>query len=158
MRPVSVSVTVERPQEEVFDFLDVLANHESFTDHFLKDWRLSGPPSGVGARVKLRAVAMGRSEEVELEVIEAQRPTLSRERTVGAGGKRVTVGTFRLEPAGEHATKVDFELAYEQAPFIERLTEPLTRMWLRKANASAMERLRERLAGEPAEREVAASA
>jgi hypothetical protein len=149
MRPVTVSVVVDRPVEEVFDFLDVLANHESFTDHFLKDWRLSGPPTGVGAQVKLRAEAMGRSEEVELEVTEAQRPTFLRERTIGAGGKRVTVGTYRLEPAGEHSTNVNFELAYEQAPFAERLAAPISRAWLRKANASAMERLREQLAREP---------
>jgi len=150
MRPVSVSVVIDRPREEVFDFLDVLANHESFTDHFLKDWRLSGPDAGVGARVRMRAVAMGRSEEVELEVVEARRPDFSRERTIGAGGKRVTTGTYRLEPTGENATTVNFELAYERAPLSDRIAAPLVRAWLRKANQQAMDRLRERLAREPA--------
>jgi hypothetical protein len=150
MQPVSVSVTVDRPVEEVYDFLDVLGNHESFTDHFLKDWRLSGPPSGVGAGVTLRAVAMGRSEEVELEVIEAQRPTMIRERTVGAGGKRVTTGTYRLAPAGEGRTAVTFELAYEKEPTLDRIMAPVVRAWMRKANGRAMERLREQLDRQPA--------
>src|SRR3954468_17458008 len=130
MRPVSVSVVVDRPVEEVYDFLDVLGNHESFTDHFLKDWRLSGPSSGVGAGVTLRAVAMGRSEEVELEVIEAQRPAMIRERTVGAGGKRVTAGTYRLAPAGEGRTAVTFELAYEKEPTLDRIMAPVVRAWM----------------------------
>lgn len=33
MRPVHVSVEVTEPPDAVFDFLDVLANHERFTDH-----------------------------------------------------------------------------------------------------------------------------
>jgi hypothetical protein len=150
MQPVSVSVVVDRPQDEVFDFLDVLANHEAFTDHFLKDWELSGPPAGVGAKAKLRAVAMGRSELVDLEVIDAERPSGITERTVAAGGKRVTRGTYRLAAAGEGSTRVEFELAFEQLPTAERLLAPLVRSWIRKANGRAMERLRELLQREPA--------
>ena len=43
MKPIHVSVHVDRPREEVFAFLDVLANHEQFCDHMLVDWTLSGP-------------------------------------------------------------------------------------------------------------------
>jgi hypothetical protein len=39
MRPVRVSVDIPQPREEVYDFLDVLSNHEPFTDHMLRDWR-----------------------------------------------------------------------------------------------------------------------
>ena len=35
MKPVSVSVRIDRPREDVFSFLDVLANHAQFTDHML---------------------------------------------------------------------------------------------------------------------------
>ena len=41
--PVTVSIEVPQPQREVFDFLDVMANHEPFTDHLMRDWELSGP-------------------------------------------------------------------------------------------------------------------
>jgi hypothetical protein len=38
MKPVSVSLTVPNSREEVYRFLDVLANHERFTNHMLIDW------------------------------------------------------------------------------------------------------------------------
>lgn len=43
MKSVAVSVAVPQSPQEVFAFLDVLANHQAFTDHFLLDWELSGP-------------------------------------------------------------------------------------------------------------------
>ena len=48
MKPVTVSIEVPQPTEEVFDYLAVLANHGAFLDHFLVDWKFSGPPRGVG--------------------------------------------------------------------------------------------------------------
>ena len=59
MRPVTVSIDVPQDREEVFDFLDVLANHEQFTDHFLRDWSLQGPARGVGARARMRVKSPG---------------------------------------------------------------------------------------------------
>src|SRR5262245_66592356 len=50
VKPLSVSIEVPQSRERVYDFLDVLGNHEQFTDHFLVDWELSGPASGVGAK------------------------------------------------------------------------------------------------------------
>jgi carbon monoxide dehydrogenase subunit G len=150
MKPVAVSITVDRPREEVYAHLDVLANHEAFTDHILRDWELSGPATGVGARVKMTVKAPGRSERVELTVIEAQEPSTIVERTVGAGGKRVTRGTYRLAEAGPGRTRVEFEIAGEAIPPAERLLNPLTRAWLRKQNARAMERLKAQLEAAPA--------
>ena len=37
--PVTVTVEVARPRQEVFDYVDVAANHERWMDHFFKDWR-----------------------------------------------------------------------------------------------------------------------
>lgn len=149
MKPITVTVVVDRPREEVYAFLDVLSNHETFTDHFLQDWTLSGPVAGVGAKARFRA----RSDWMDLEVIEAQPPHRTVERTVGADGKRVTHGTYTLDELPDGRTEVRFELAYEQIPTSERLAGPLVRAYLRKGNARAMERLREALA--PAEARAA---
>jgi hypothetical protein len=54
MKPVTVSITVPTGRDEVYGFLDVPANHEPFTNHMLVDWSYSGPPSGVGARARMR--------------------------------------------------------------------------------------------------------
>jgi hypothetical protein len=49
MRPICVSVDVPHVRERVYAFLDVMANHERFMDHMLRDWACSGPATGVGA-------------------------------------------------------------------------------------------------------------
>jgi hypothetical protein len=84
MKSVQVSVDVPQARDDVYDFLDVLANHELFTGHLLRDWRCAGPARGVGARASVRAVVGRRTEAVDIEVIEAERPARSVERNVGA--------------------------------------------------------------------------
>jgi hypothetical protein len=42
MKPVLVSIDVSQAREDVYDFLDVLANHELFTGHMFRDWRCEG--------------------------------------------------------------------------------------------------------------------
>jgi hypothetical protein len=151
MKSVEVSTVIRRPIAEVYAHLDVLANHEAFTDHFLVDWQLAGPASGVGASVTMRVRAPGRSEEVELTVIEAEPPTRTVEETVGAGGRRRTRGTYTLEAVDADRTEVRFEIAPLDVPRSERPLWPLSRAWLRRQNARSLERLREQLEGQPAQ-------
>ena len=146
MQPVTVSVTVERPRDEVYAFLDVLGNHEPFTNHFLLDWSLDGPAAGVGAKARMRGKAPGgQSEWMDMEVVEAVAPERIVERAVSGGGTRRTRGTYRLTALGEHRTEVEFELVYEHAPAGDRMLAPVVRAWLRKVNGRAMERLGEQL-------------
>lgn len=88
MKPVTVSVTVPNSREEVYDFLDVLANHEPFTDHMMVDWQYSGPAAGIGARARMRLKKPGRADWMDLEIVEVHPPTTSVEETLGAGGRR----------------------------------------------------------------------
>jgi hypothetical protein len=146
MKPITVSTVVDRPREEVYEHLDVLANHEAFCDHFLTDWSASGPASGVGAKVRVKAKAPGPETWIDIEVIEARAPERSVETGTSAGGKRRTRGTYTLSELPGHRTLVEFELAYEAVPAYERAALPLMRPWLRRANEKAMERLAEQLA------------
>src|SRR5690242_5529370 len=98
MRPVRVTTTVPYPSDRVYDFLDVMANHEPFTNHMLKDWEYSGPERGVGAKARVKASLGGRTEPVEIEVIAAERPRTIVEQNVSAGGRRIATGTYILEP------------------------------------------------------------
>lgn len=148
MQPISVSIDVPRSVEDVYAFLDVMANHEQFTDHMLRDWQLSGPPTGVGARTHVTAVMAGRSEPVAIEVVEAQAPRLIVERNVGAGGTRVAHGTYRLAPSPAGGTTVSFEYAWQSAPPLERVAAPLVRALMRRALHTTMQRLRDTLAAE----------
>jgi len=146
MKPVRVTTTVPYPREEVFDFLDVMANHEPFTNHILKDWEYSGPDRGIGSKARVHVTSAGRTDTVDIEVVSAHRPAKIVERNIGAGGKRVANGTYRLEELANGGTRIEFEYAWRQAPLIERLTSPSVRSILRKANETAMRRLREQLA------------
>jgi hypothetical protein len=145
MKPVIVTIDVPQPREAVYDFLDVLSNHELFTDHMMQDWRLDGPASGVGSKARVTAVAAGRKETIEMEVIAAERPVQSVERNVGAGGKRVGTGTYTLADLPAGGTRVTFTYAWQQAPWSERLAAPIARSILRRGNERAMQRLAEQL-------------
>jgi hypothetical protein len=145
MKPVTVSTKVSKPREEVFEFLDLLANHEGFTNHLFVDWSFSGPARGVGAKARARVSAPGSREWAEFEVVEAERPERIVEEGVSSNGKRRTRGTYRLEELPEGGTRISFELAWTAVPRSERLAPPLARLFIRRANGKAMRRLAKQL-------------
>jgi uncharacterized protein YndB with AHSA1/START domain len=147
MKPVRVEVTVAKPPAEVFQFLDLLANHEQFLDHYLVDWKFSGPQAGVGAKARARVDAPGSQDHFEFEVTESERPRRIVEQGVSSGGKRRTQGTYRLEELPDGGTRIEFELSFLQLPRSERLAPPLTRAFARRVNAKAMRRLVRQLGG-----------
>jgi len=146
MRPVTVTTEVPYPTEDVYDFLDVMSNHEPFTNHMLRDWEFAGPDRGVGSKAKVKVSVGGRTESVEIEVVEADRPTRIVERNVGAGGRRVANGTYTLAELPGGGTRITFEYAWQRAPLSERLAAPLVRGILRRGNERAMRRLEDQLA------------
>jgi uncharacterized protein YndB with AHSA1/START domain len=145
VKPVTVATEMSKAPEEVFDFLDLLANHEGFTDHLFIDWSFSGPARGVGARARARVSAPGSREWADMEVVDAERPQRIVERVVSANGKRETRGTYRLRERAGGGTEVSFELAWLQVPRSERLVPPLARLFIRRANGKAMRRLARQL-------------
>src|SRR5690348_17326117 len=145
MKPVRVSVDVSQPREAVFDFLDVMSNHEPFTNHILTDWQYSGPAAGVGAKATVKAKAGGRTDTIDIEVVSATRPAKIVEQNVGAGGRRVANGTYFLEELPDGGTHIIFEYSWQRAPLSERMSAPMIRSLLRRANERAMQRLAEQL-------------
>jgi len=145
MRPVQVSIDVPQQREDVYDFLDVMANHEQFTRHMMRDWKFDGPARGVGAKAHLTAVMGGRSQPVDMEVIEAERPVRTVERNVSAHGQRVATGTYTLDDMPDGGTRITFTTAWEKAPIADRVIPPLTRSVVRRGNQRAMRQLAEQL-------------
>jgi hypothetical protein len=146
MKPVRVAVDVPNEREEVFDFLDVMANHEPFTDHILRDWKYAGPPSGVGSKAQVTTKAAGRIDAIGIEVISASRPERIVEQNVGAHGRRVANGSYFLDELPDGGTRIVFEYSWQKAPISERLGAPVVRAILRRANERAMRRLAQQLA------------
>ncbi len=143
MKPITVSTVVDRPREEVYDFLLDLRNHEAFTDHMMVDW------SGDADHIEVRSKFV-KSDVLKIDHVEKVRPERTVEHGVSKGGKRLTTGTYRFAEAGPGRTEVTFEFRYLKAPAAERgPMAPLVRAFLHRQNAKAMRRLQELLA-EPA--------
>jgi carbon monoxide dehydrogenase subunit G len=143
---VSVNIDLPYPCEEVYDFLDVTANHESFTDHLMHDWEYSGPDRGIGSKVRVKVTAAGRTEFVDIEVIAGERPTKIIEQNTGAGGRRVANGTYTLARLPDERTRVTFEYSWQRAPVSEWIAAPLVRSVMRRQLERAMDRLAQQLA------------
>ena len=146
-KPVTVSIDVPQPRVQVYEFLDVMANHEPFTDHLMRDWQLSGPARGVGAKARVRTKALGVSDTVDIEVVEAEAPRRIVERNVAAKAGRTGQGTYTLQDLPGGGTRIAFEYRWIVAPLTDRIAAPLVRSFLRRTNDTAMRRLAEQLAG-----------
>ena len=146
MDPVSVSVTIARPREEIFAYLLDIANHAEFTDHYLVDWRLLREDpvgTGAGARYKVK-MPFNRFNGADSTVVEVAPP-----RRIVAAGRAGTVnrvrtrGVYTLEPAASGTTRVEFTMASEPATISDRILEKLgARGFFRRKNAKALRRLR----------------
>jgi uncharacterized membrane protein len=144
--PVSVSITVGRPREEVFDYLADIANHSEFTDHFLTDWHLTREnPVGRGAGARFRIKApLQRFSWMGVSFIEVDAPWRIVE--AGRGGKynRIRLMTvYTLEPAADDTTRVNLTTETAPVTIADRLMEALgARRWTRRQNRRALRRLR----------------
>jgi polyketide cyclase/dehydrase/lipid transport protein len=145
VKPVTVSVDVPDPREEVFEFLNALSNRESFQDHLLVKWSYSGPERGVGARARARAAAPMSQDWNDKELIEADPPKRIVEEDVSAKGKRRTRSTYVLEDLPGGGARVSLEYEWLAAPRLERLTPPLNRAFMRRANRKSLRRLAKQL-------------
>jgi hypothetical protein len=146
MRPVTVAVEVPNPPHQVYEFLDELGNHESFMDHLMVDWELSGPKRGVGAKANVRIRATLETDPTDVEIVEADAGRrLVEEVTGGPRGKRRLRGTYLLHQLPDGGTGISFELEFIELPPRERLMGPLNRAYLRRVNGRGMRRLAERL-------------
>jgi uncharacterized protein YndB with AHSA1/START domain len=145
MDPVSASVVIDRPREEVFEYLADIANHAEFTDHYMKDWRLTRIDSyGRGAGARYHVARKGeRYAWADMTFIEVEPPY--RIVAAGRGGKfnrNKTWTTWTLMPEG-NATRVEVTTETEPALLTDRLMEGvmLKRGWTKRRLGKALSRL-----------------
>jgi len=144
--PVTATVTIDRPREEVFAYLADVANHQEFSDHYLKDWRLTRIDSvghGAGARFKVDA-PLQRFSWADMTFVVVEPP--HRLVAVGRGGKFNRVKTtqiWTLDVAAGGGTEVEYMVELEPALPTDKLVEVLTGQhgWFKRKVRKAMRRL-----------------
>ncbi len=145
VNPLTVSIVITAPREEVFDYLADIANHPEFSDHYLTDWHLTRIDSvGLGAGARFRVKAFGnRFSWADVTFSEVERPNRIVE--VGRTGKnnRIrTLGVYELTPASG-GTRVSFTLQTVPATLSDKLIDALgTRRRTQRRVRRAMHRLR----------------
>lgn len=145
MDPVTSTVIVDRPATEVYDYLYDVANHAEFTDHYLKDFRLTREDTlGVGAGARFRVDApLHRFSWADVTTVEAVRPRriVQRGRT-GKFNRNRVVTTYQLEPTGG-STLVTLVTETETPKLpSDRLLGLIARGWYRRNQKKALKRLR----------------
>src|ERR1700761_7306372 len=139
--PVTVSVEVARPRQEVFDYVDVAATHEKWMDHLFKDWHFEGPKRGVGAISTATTNAPSSRERASFKVTASEPPERIVEEGESAHGKRHTRGTYRFVELDGGRTRIEFELEWLDTPRSERIVPFVSRAFMRRANGKGMKRL-----------------
>jgi hypothetical protein len=141
MQPVTVSVEVARPRQEVFDYVDLLANHEDWLQRIYKDWRFEGPRRGVGAIAKARFDAPASREQVSFKVVESEAPEKIVEACESAHEKRRTRGTYRFVELDARRTRIEYEIEWVETPKSERIAPFISRAFMARTNGKAIKRL-----------------
>jgi uncharacterized protein YndB with AHSA1/START domain len=160
--PIRLHAYISAPREQVFDLLADMAARPSWTDHYMKDFRLESPRSeGVGAAARYRLDAPLDRRWGETEVIEADRPRRLVEATrSGRLGRTRGEVAYELSPQGRSLTRVEMTLWTEGGTPRERVKERLgARRWLRRQAKKSLDRLRtilEERPDEPLERATVA--
>jgi uncharacterized protein YndB with AHSA1/START domain len=141
-----VSILISAPREQVFDYLQDIANHSEFADHYLVDWRLTREISvgqGAGARFRVKAPGnrFGWADSTFAEVDPPRR--IVEVGRAGKGNRVRTLGIYELAPGPSDSTRVSFTLQTQPATLSDRLLEALgQRAWLKRQSQRALRRLR----------------
>ncbi len=146
MDPVSSTVLIDRPAEEVFAFLEDVANHAVFTDHYLKDFRLTREDTfGVGAGARFYVDApFNRFSWADVTIIESVPPKRIVQRgRMGKFNRIRLLSSYELEPSGG-STQVTLTTETERPRLpSDRIMEALGRGWLERKQRKALKRLRD---------------
>ncbi|MFJ3222912.1 SRPBCC family protein [Streptomyces sp. NPDC086783] len=146
MKSVTVSIDVPQTPQQVYDFLDVMAHHERFTNHYLIDWSYSGPDRGIGAGATVTAAMGGIKTRIIIEVVKTDPPRCIVERNVSAAGRRLAEGIYTIEPLRAGGSHVAFTYTWVRAPVADRLLAPVVRATMRRANRTVLRRMAAELA------------
>jgi uncharacterized membrane protein len=142
--PVSSTVTIDRPAGEIYEYLYDVANHAEFTDHYLKDFRLTREDSlGVGAGARFRVDApLNRFSWADITIIESTPGKIVQRGRTGKFNRIRLMSTYAIEPNhGSARVTLTTETEPPKLPS-DKIMEALARRWFKRNQRKAMRRLR----------------
>lgn len=146
MRAFTVHASISAPREEVFDFVGDLAGRVAYSDHYMRDFRLTHPKShGVGAAARFMLDApFSAATWCEFAIAEYERPRRIVERgRLWRQGRTPAIAVYEFLQDVHGLTRVELTVWTEPATVVDRFKEALGgRRWLRAQTKTALERLR----------------
>ena len=104
MPTTEISITVERPIEEVFAYVVAIENLHEWTPVILDSWSLAGNPPEVGSTYMVKAEFMGKTMEIPSEVTGYEPNQLYAYKSHGSLAYEDTI-TFQETEAGTLVTE-----------------------------------------------------
>jgi uncharacterized protein YndB with AHSA1/START domain len=146
VEPITVSTTISKPREQVYEYLSDISNHPEFTDHYLVDWHLlREDPRGRGAGARFRVKApLNRFSWGDVTFAECEAPhRIVEQGRTGKFNRIRTLGVYTLSPGAGGTTKVEYTLETETRLPSDRIRDALGgRSWTRRQTARSLRRLR----------------
>jgi uncharacterized protein YndB with AHSA1/START domain len=143
--PISLTIAVDAPREQVFDFICDLATRPGWIDHFARDYRLERiAAQGRGAAARFRVDAPAGVRYMETVIAEADRPHRIAEHGRGGRLDRVPIRAVWELREGPTTTVV-FTFWTRPTAAIDRLRELGRGRWWRRRWAKALRRMREQV-------------
>jgi uncharacterized membrane protein len=134
------SIEVDRPQNDVFAYLDQLERHSEWQSDLLSSRLVTPGPVGVGTRAADTRKVPGGPREMTYEITEHEPPHKSSWR--GVDGPVRAVGTVLVEPVGDARSRVTVQFDLE-GHGIGVLVAPFARMQARKQVPKDQAKLKE---------------
>jgi uncharacterized membrane protein len=142
MAPITESIEINRPPEEVFAYVDDLSRHGEWQEPIQQTEVLTEGPTRVGSRARDRRKVPGGVREITYEITAHDPPRSASFR--GVDGPVRVVGTMTVTPSGG-GSRVSLDLDFEGHGLLGKLLVPLVRSQARKQVPQDQRRLKERL-------------
>jgi uncharacterized membrane protein len=142
MTPITSSIEIARPPEEVFAYIDDLSRHGEWQTAIEQVTVETDGPTRVGSRARDRRRVPGGVREITYEITEHDPPRRASFR--GVDGPVRPVGTVSVIPLDASRSRVMLELDFEGRG-IGKLLLPLVRRDAAKHVPADQQRLKERL-------------
>jgi uncharacterized membrane protein len=143
MAPITHSIEIARPPEEVFAYIDQLDRHGEWQGTIISTKLETEGPTRVGSRATNKRKVPGGTQDVTYEITEHDPPRKASFK--GTNGPVRPVGTVTVEPAGDGRSRVTLELDLRGHGFVGPLVAMLARSQARKQVPQDHQRLKERL-------------